>query len=278
MSANPVRWFPRVRLIGLLKTVLKKAIKDRLLSQQEFSNVIVQAEKLLNARPITAVTSDPNKILRPADFIIPNVKNSNEGSSNVIEESGVIEFKEDQKTLLKKMRKTEECRKNLWSIWKKEYLQFLRERSARFHQNKNATKREPRIGEVVLLGEGNKPRARWRLVRIVELFRDCTGKMKAASVRIPHAKLGFAPKILKRPLSLLYTLEIAQNKTLSSSFHRNTADNNLDAEADDVYQVTEWSDCINELEKIERDQKRWTKETLGTFSIWSDISRRGRAR
>lgn len=61
------------RIIGLTKGTLRKVIGRKLLKEKEFITLIAEVESILNIRPLTYVNFDDSIILRPIDFIIPDV-------------------------------------------------------------------------------------------------------------------------------------------------------------------------------------------------------------
>ena len=59
------------RLIGMMKTWLKRAIGKNLLSETEFENIVLRVEGILNSRPLSEVSEDSIEVLRPEDFLQP---------------------------------------------------------------------------------------------------------------------------------------------------------------------------------------------------------------
>lgn len=57
-------------------------------------------------------------------------------------------------------------------------------------------------GSILLLNDQNTPRTLWKMVRVINLFHGRDGKVRACEVRLPNGKL------LKRPVQLLYPLEL----------------------------------------------------------------------
>lgn len=87
---------------------------------------------------------------------------------------------------------------NLWNRWRKDYLLDLK--SAHSCNTQKPT--ELKIGDIVLIGDANMPRQRWKLGRIEELFQGRDGKVRSCAVRTSTRT------VLKRPIQLLYALEI----------------------------------------------------------------------
>ncbi|XP_047998158.1 uncharacterized protein LOC125235603 [Leguminivora glycinivorella] len=57
------------RLVGLVKHCLKRTLDKHLLTDGQMQTVVKEIEAVLNTRPLTAVGSDPEAVLRPADFL-----------------------------------------------------------------------------------------------------------------------------------------------------------------------------------------------------------------
>lgn len=196
------------RLIGLFKNTLKATIGRKLVTRDEFLDIVTQIEGMLNMRPITPVTSESTRALRPIDFLIPGKKGTTYGDTQESEKIGKdIEFTDTNGNLIKRLQRIEECLKRFWDIWKRDYLQFLRERCEYVHhQNKFLVFREPRIGELVILEAPNQPRANWKLARIEKIHRNSEGKVTDADLRLPNTRSD--GNLISRSISKLYPLEL----------------------------------------------------------------------
>ena len=89
--------------------------------------------------------------------------------------------------------------------------------------DQSVSKCEPRIGEIVHVKEG-LPRGKWKLGRIEELIISNDGETRAAKIRTAHGH------VLKRPLNLLYPMEL-------STFEPNTSMNNVSNTVNDEEDV-----------------------------------------
>ncbi|XP_066964324.1 uncharacterized protein [Macrobrachium rosenbergii] len=148
------------RLIGLLKSCLKKIVGQALLSFEELTSILVELEGIINDRPLSYMPGDLNQleILTPNHLSLGRKRKSfPRGAVNWEEISddptyGWREFTEKRFLYVSRL-----C-DNLWKRCEREYLTTLRDthRVGMMHGS------WPRIGEVVLiLDEG--PRSKRKL-------------------------------------------------------------------------------------------------------------------
>lgn len=194
---------------------------------------MIQAEEILNSRPITSVSSEPSRILRPADFLNPTIYVDKKENPKELRR---IDFTEQAAGLVERMEKVEQCVNELWQIWQREYLQYLRERSA--PQTDLRKYREPKVDEIVLLRDDNIPKYKWRLARVMELIRNKQGRVSSAVVRVSRDTIsgkGNKDKIhyCTRPVEYLYRLEEPEELEENDPA-RTRADQNLEEEEPEV--------------------------------------------
>ena len=149
------------RLIGLMKNLIKKAVGKLLLTEVEFESLVVRTESILNTRPLFQISDDSSVVLRPVDFLQPNVAMIS-NAENVTEGVRIQGSRKNRNTLTELRRRfaeTEECLDKFWELWRTGYLNCLRERYQRWHrQGKSLSRRVLRIGETVLLKDEDSPR------------------------------------------------------------------------------------------------------------------------
>ncbi len=95
---------------------------------------------------------------------------------------------------------------HFWKRWKKEYLLELRE--AHRH-GKHCDKIS--LGDMVLIPGDGKPRGFWKPAKVESLITGNDGQTRGAVVRVASADR--RPTLLRRPLQLLYPLEIHDKET-----------------------------------------------------------------
>ncbi|GFX86553.1 integrase catalytic domain-containing protein [Trichonephila clavipes] len=84
---------------------------------------------------------------------------------------------------------------------RKEYLSELIQKS------NEKSSREPKVGEIVLIGDDNKKRLFWPMARIIELIPGRDGKIRTVKLKTQHGTV-------LRPVQRVYPLEIRANENV----------------------------------------------------------------
>ena len=111
------------RLIRMTKEALRRTLGRNLLTWEELSTVLCQIEAAINARPLTALSEDPDDIrpLSPQDFLRDNPSEPGTDDHQYADVYSVSGHD------LKSMRKYRlQVLQHLWKRWKTEYLRELR--------------------------------------------------------------------------------------------------------------------------------------------------------
>ncbi|GFX10778.1 DUF1758 domain-containing protein [Trichonephila clavipes] len=126
------------------------------------STVICECEFLINSRPLTYISENPQELipLTPAMFLIENRCSD----TTDIDELNSTDLRKRMKYRIKLLS-------DLRQRFRKEYLSEL-------IQKQNDRVREPRIGEMVLIGNDNKKRLSWPIAKIIELIPGRDGKFE----------------------------------------------------------------------------------------------------
>ncbi|XP_044014015.1 uncharacterized protein LOC122856410 [Aphidius gifuensis] len=123
----------------------KRVIKpDILLSQEEFNTLIIEIEAILNSRPLTPISTDPNDfmVLSPGHFLIGH-------ALTTIRDH---DYNNIPMNRLSRWQLIEQIKQEFWQRWHNEYLNEMINRSKWNKDNNNIE-----IGDVVLLKEDNIP-------------------------------------------------------------------------------------------------------------------------
>uniref|UniRef100_A0A1I7VZ55 Integrase catalytic domain-containing protein n=1 Tax=Loa loa TaxID=7209 RepID=A0A1I7VZ55_LOALO len=148
------------RMIGLTKKALRRAIGRKLLWERELITLTTEIEGILNTRPLTYLNFDDYKIIRPIDFISPNVPSSVSSNHDCDQEEFILYTPNIRDKLINYWPNTFKTLDVFWENWKNEYLISLRERTQReLASPRLVDKRIPRAGEIVLLNEPELPEA-----------------------------------------------------------------------------------------------------------------------
>ncbi|KAL0809215.1 hypothetical protein ABMA28_011437 [Loxostege sticticalis] len=183
------------------------------LTFEELSTLFTQVEAILNSRPITPLSTDPNDFepLTPGHFLIgraltslpsPNFTNVNENR-------------------LRRYERLEQLRQHFWERWRNEYLCELQRRT-----KWKISQKQVQEGDLVVLKEENAPPLKWRLGRIQKLYPGPDGIVRVADVRTARG-------ILRRAVHKLYCLpDPVENysKTCSFEGREDVQDYSIDAQ------------------------------------------------
>ncbi|GBN02759.1 hypothetical protein AVEN_65561-1, partial [Araneus ventricosus] len=174
----------------------KRELIKRFLYREMILNNFWKRWKREYLLPLTYVYNEPDEPfpLTPANFltgrrltVLPNWSGSRKS-----------ELFKGKRELIKRFLYRERILNNFWKRWKREYL--LQLKGANFNKNVNV-KTEFNVNNIVLLGEEKVPRQLWRLGKIIDVHKGRDGKVRSATIKT-------ATGMMKRPIQLLYNLEI----------------------------------------------------------------------
>jgi len=93
-------------------------------------------------------------------------------------------FQKEHMYCRNRWRQVQYLANQFWTRWKKEYLQILQQR-----QKWTVSKRNMKVGDIVLIKDEDTPRYQWPLGRIVEVFPDKEDKLvRNVKLQIPTKK------------------------------------------------------------------------------------------
>ncbi|XP_037303533.1 uncharacterized protein LOC119193845 [Manduca sexta] len=149
---------------------LKRVVGNCNLTYEEFSTVLAQIEAVLNSRPISVLSSDPNDALplTPAHFLV--------GRPLTAPTQGDL-TNAPSHTLLRYDR-IEKIRQHFWQRWAKEYVSELQSRS-KWKSNIS----ELAVDTIVLVKEDNVPPLSWKLARVIQVYPGKDGVSRVADLR-----------------------------------------------------------------------------------------------
>jgi len=164
------------------KSHLLKIAGKQKFNFEEFTTLLARIEAVLNSRPISSMTNDPNDFLplTPGHFL---------GLSPLDRRISLIpEPPKENLSLINRWEKIKTLHHQFSIRWKEEYLKELHKRYKWQSPDRNLE-----IGEMVVLQDENLPPMEWKLGRVLETFPGRDGKVRAADVRT-------ASGVLRRPI------------------------------------------------------------------------------
>ncbi|CAK9813811.1 hypothetical protein ANTPLA_LOCUS7990 [Anthophora plagiata] len=156
------------------KKHLYKTVGDALFTYEQFYTLIVEIEAILNSRPLTPLSSDPNDFLAlsPSHFLI------GDSLTNPLEH----DFVDTPINKLSLWQHIQRLKHHFWKRWQKEYLQELHTRS-KWHTGDYTLIKE---GTLVTMKEDNCPPLHWKLGRIIAVHPGEDGIVRVATVQTPQ--------------------------------------------------------------------------------------------
>ena len=187
------------RLVGSVKSALKKTIGTGSLKQVELETVLVEVEACVNSRPLTFVGDEVDCVepLCPNHFLIGRRPESQIENLSL---DGIL----NRKCLILREQIRMRMVERFWKVWKEEYLRCLPVSVHKFYKRGDLSE-----GSVVLIGEDKVPRMRWDLGVVLELFMGKDGVARSARL---HTKRG--ERI--RPIHKLFDLELSCDPFLTT--------------------------------------------------------------
>ncbi|XP_018324119.1 uncharacterized protein LOC108736259 [Agrilus planipennis] len=121
------------------------------LTYEEYNTLLIQIEAILNSRPISPLSNDPNdpNPLTPSHFLIGRTLTS-------LPEPSLADVSDNR---LSKFEHVQKIKQHFWKRWSKEYVSELQSRT-KWKQQQEALLQE---GALVVLKEDNLPPLKWRL-------------------------------------------------------------------------------------------------------------------
>ncbi|XP_055627216.1 uncharacterized protein LOC129769151 [Toxorhynchites rutilus septentrionalis] len=178
------------------KTLFKRTIGTHTLLYDEMQTVLTQIEAVLNSRPLTPVSNDPNdyEALTPGHFLIQR-------PLTAIPEPDLDDIPVNRLSAWQRTQYFMQC---LWKKWSAQYLSNLQNRTKWTKERDNLT-----AGTMVLLKDENLPPLKWQLGRVVELHPGSDGNIRVVTVRTREG-------IYRRAISKVCILPIRDNINASS--------------------------------------------------------------
>lgn len=174
-----------------VKYHLKRIIGETLLTYEEMSTLLTQIEAVLNSRPLSSLSDDPEdfEALTPGHFLIGN-------APVIIPEPSLETIKSSR---LSRWQLLRQMLDNFWARWSTECLQrYL----AIYKWNKSAPSLKE--GSLVLVVDERYPPSKWPLGRVIQRHPGKDGHTRVVTVRTQFSSF-------KRPIFVLSRFQLIRS-------------------------------------------------------------------
>lgn len=153
-----------------VKHHLKRVISNASLTFEDMYTVLTQIEGVLNSRPLTPMSSDPNdyEVLTPAHFLI--------GRSMV--SAPDPDVKDVKINRLNRYQYLQQLQQHFWARWSTEYISQLQQR-----QKWKKSFANVKVNQLVLVKDKNSPPSSWKLGRIIQCFPGKDGVIRVVKIK-----------------------------------------------------------------------------------------------
>ncbi|OXA46198.1 Gag-Pol polyprotein [Folsomia candida] len=171
-----------------IKYHLRRVIGLQRLNFEEMTTAICQIEAILNSRPLTAESTDPQDLaaLTPGHFLIG-------APLTAIPEPSLDHIKQNQ---LSHWQLLQQLMQSFWKRWSAEYLTRLQQRPKWMAGNKKIS-----VGELVLIKDENLPPLKWKLGRVLALHPGPDSIVRVVTLKTSNGEI-------KRPIVKICPLSV----------------------------------------------------------------------
>ena len=184
------------RQIRSVRKVLGSLLKEQNLDDEGLYTIMCQAESIVNSRPLTAISDDPN------DFTALTPNQLLTLRSEPLMPFGV--FAKEDNYCRKRWRQVQYIADQFWKRWSREYLPLLHQRTKWLR-----AMRDFKPGDIVLMIE-DTPRGCWPLARITAVHRGTDGHVRSVTLKTRTSST-------VRPISKICLLETVDSSVDSHS-------------------------------------------------------------
>lgn len=158
------------RLIRSIRKILNSTLRTQNLDEEGLQTVLCEAESILNSRPLTKESTDPNDLeaLTPNHLLLLKSKPSLPPGL----------FHREDSYARRRWKQVQYISDLFWKRWIKEYLPQLQER-----QKWAKVKRNFVPGDIVIIVDDSAPRNSWIVGRITEAVPDRKGLVRQVRIK-----------------------------------------------------------------------------------------------
>ena len=157
------------RLIRATRRVMVGLTREQMLNDDGLNTLFAEAESVLNGRPLTRCSTDPNDFscLTPNHLLLKDQQSLPPGI-----------FSSHDNYVRRRWRQVQYLSNLFWKRWVREYLTLLQVR-----QKWLLPQRSVQVGDLVLIVDPNAPRGSRLFGKVEETFPDRNGRVRNASIR-----------------------------------------------------------------------------------------------
>lgn len=151
------------------KRLLIRVMGNHMFSYEEFNTIVSRVEAILNSRPLTPVSTDPDDLdfLSPGHFLIGQPLLAVPPRSTYTAKM----------TVTNRWKLLDQCHQAFWKRWSSEYLTTLQERIKWIAEGPNL-----RVDDMVVVMDGQSSPLAWRLGRVRQVLPGPDGIVRVARV------------------------------------------------------------------------------------------------
>ncbi|CAB0000027.1 unnamed protein product [Nesidiocoris tenuis] len=170
--------------IKSIKTHLTKVIGEQTLTYEEFYTILTQIEAVVNSRPITQVSSDPNDLqaLTPGHFLMQRPA------------FALVGPEPENLNITKRWKLVQKLLHSFWDRWRKDYLGGLQTRSKWTKEFNNL-----KVDDLVIMKEPNLSPSQWKMARITKVLPGEDGIVRVAEVKTAQGTFTRSLGAIDRP-------------------------------------------------------------------------------
>jgi hypothetical protein len=158
-------------LVRTFKNAMKSIMANKKATEEEFHTCVVASEGILNARPLTMVTSDTGDVLPLSPFHLC-------AGRGLLQLPDYLARDQWQQPLAVRWRQRQHLKNAFWQCWIKLYLKEQM-CSKKWHLRQNA----PKVGQIVIVNDGSTSRSQWPLARVESLVVGRDGLVRSAILK-----------------------------------------------------------------------------------------------
>ena len=195
------------RLIGTMKSLMRRCIGRRLLDHEELSTLVKECCCVANDRPLSI--ANPSDIrdrlpITPNHLVLGRALSPLPYGEDHLEDLNDPSYLPDDTAIDKTWKKLSAKLATFRSQFAEEYLEYLRVRHSYDHHHDPVEPAEINVGDLVLIKKDNLKRSLWELGTVSSIFPSSDGKKRAAYI---HTNNG----TISRPITKLVSMVQARD-------------------------------------------------------------------